>query len=269
MGAVYALRQPDATGADSFHFLPRPGPEVQRHAAGHIAAEAVHDLRPHFQRIDLVAPQFLVGIIQIYYIPPIRHMAAGPTLLVPEKPLRVGLGQHRVRRCVVVDDVDDALHAPDVDGVHQMAEILHGAVLQVHVPVVTDGVGTAQRALAAHLANRMDRHQPYDIRTQGAQSVQITFQRTEGALRCVVSHEHAVDQLMLQCLIRIHCHIDCLLSPEVLKIRPPSARECPVPLLFAACCRHFLRPPHRWSFLTRSRRPCRPAFRSSPPPRHE
>ena len=268
MGAVYALRQPNAAGADRFHLLPRPGPEVQGHAAGHIAAEAVHDLRPHFQRIDLVAPQFLVGIIQIYYIPPIRHMAAGPTLLVPEKPLRVGLGQHRVRRRVVVHHVDNALHAAVVDGVHQMAEILHAAVLRVHAPVVTDGVGTAQRALAAHLANRMDRHQPYDIRTQGAQSVQITFQRTKGALRCVVSHEHAVDQLMLQCLIRIHCHIDCLLSPEVLKIRPPSARGYPAPAPFAACCRHSRPPPHRWSFWTRSRTPCRPAFRSSLPPRH-
>ena len=195
-------------------------------------------------------------------------MAAGPTLLVPEKPLRVGLGQHRVRRCVVVDDVDDALHAPDVDGVHQMAEILHGAVLRVHAPVVTDGVGTAQRALAPLLPDGVDGHEPHNVRSQRPQPIQIALQRPEGALRRVVSHEHAVDQLMLQCLIRIHCHIDCLLSPEVLKIRPPSARECPAPLLFAACCRHFLRPPHRWSFLTRSRRPCRPAFRSSPPPRH-
>ena len=267
MGAVYALRQPDTAGADRLHLLPRLRPEVHRHAAGHVAAEAVHDLRPLLQRVDLIAPQLPVFVVQIHHVPPVRHMAAGSALLIVEKPLRVGVRQNGIRRRVVVHHVDDALHAPDMDGAHQMAEILHGAVLRVHAPVVTDGVGTAQRALAAHLANRMDRHQPYNIRTQGAQSVQITFQRTEGALRCVVSHEHAVDQLMLQCLIRIHCHIDCLLSPEVLKIRPPSARECPALLLFAACCRHFLRPPHRWSFLTRSRRPCRPAFRSSPPPR--
>ena len=268
MGAVYALRQPDAAGADRFHLLPRPGPEVQGHAAGHIAAEAVHDLRPHFQRIDLIAPQLPVFVVQIHHVPPVRHMAAGSALLIVEKPLRVGVRQNGIRRRVVVHHVDDALHAPDVDGVHQMAEVLHGAVLRVHRPVILYGVGTAQRPLPPLRADGVDGHQPHDVRAQRLQPVQIPLQRPECALRGVVPHEHAVDQLMLQCLIRIHCHIDCLLSPEVLKIRPPSARECPAPLLFAACCRHFLRPPHRWSFLTRSRRPCRPAFRSSPPPRH-
>ncbi len=193
-------------------------------------------------------------------------MAAGPALFIPEKPLRVGLCQHRVRRCVVVNHVDDALHAPGVDRLHQMAEILLRTVFRVYATVVTDGVGTAQRAFAAHLANGMDRHQPHDIRTQRLQPVQISLQCPEGPLRRVVSHEHAVDQPMLQCLIRIYCHFCCLLSPEVPRTRPPSARECPAPPLFAACCRRSLRPPHRWSFSTQSRRPCRPASRSSPPP---
>ena len=119
-------------------------------------------------------------------------MAGGSALFIVEKPLRVGVRQNGVRRRVVVHHVDDALHAPVVDGVHQMAEVLHSAVLRVDAPVVPDGVGAAQRPLAPLLPDGVDGHEPHNVRSQRPQAIQIALQRPEGALWRVIAHKYAV-----------------------------------------------------------------------------
>ena len=133
----------------------------------------------------------------------------------------MGVGQHGVRRGVVIHHVDDALHAPGVDGVHQMDEILPRAVLRVDAAVVLNGVGAAQGALAALHADGMDGHEPDDVRAQAAQAVQIALQRPEGAILRVVADKDAVDHLMQQVFVGVFRHDVYLLTSEAPEIHPP------------------------------------------------
>ena len=267
IGTVDAFGQPDAAGTYLLHLTAGLTPEVQRYTAGHVAAEAVYDGGPLLQRVDLVRPQITVGIIQIHHVPPVRHLAGGLPRRVAEEILRVGVGQHGVRRGVVIHHVDDALHTPPVDSVHQMDKVLPCAVFRVDAPVVLNGVGTAQRALAALCTDGMDGHKPDDVRAQPVQTIQIVLQRPERALLRVVADKDAVDYLMQQVLIRVFCHDVYLLTSEAPEIHPLSGRGYPAAAPSAACRRRFPPPPHRWSSSIRSRTPCRPAFQSSLPPR--
>ena len=97
MGAVDALCQPDTAGANCLHLVAGLPPEVQRHGAGHVTAKAVHNGRPLFQRIDLIAPQVAVRIVQIHNIPPVSHLAGGFSCGVLQEKFRVCRGQHGVR----------------------------------------------------------------------------------------------------------------------------------------------------------------------------
>ena len=101
--------------------------------------------------------------------------------------------QHRILRRVVVYNVDDALHAKAVDGVHQMSEVLHGAVIGVHRPVVRYGIRTAETPLLALLSDRMDRHQPDDVGAESLDSLEVGFDRPEGAFGRMISHIDAID----------------------------------------------------------------------------
>ena len=111
------------------------------------------------------------------------------------------VGQDGVRRGVVVDHVDDAFHAAGMDGLYQVEEVLPRAVFRVDGPVVADGVGAAQRALAALRADGMDGHEPQDVRAESADTVQVALQGAERALRRVTADKDAVNDLMGQGLI--------------------------------------------------------------------
>ena len=119
--------------------------------------------------------------------------------------------QHGIRRGVVIHHVDDTLHAPVVDGVYQMAQVVDGAHVRVHCPVVPDGVGAAHGALAALLADGMNGHQPQDIRAQRPQAVKIALQSAEGALLRVSANKNTVNYLMSQLQIGVVCHRKALL----------------------------------------------------------
>ena len=88
---------------------------------------------------------------------------------------------------MVVDDVDDALHAAVVDGVDQMAEVVQRAELRVDGAVIADGIRAAERAFAVLLAGRMDRQQPDDIRTERVDAVQIPLHGGKGTFFGVIA----------------------------------------------------------------------------------
>ena len=198
-----ALRQPNAAGAHRLYLPAGTLPKLDGDAAGHVAAEAVHDGGPLLQGVDLIDPQCGDGVIQVHDVPPVGHLAGGSSLLIPQEELRVVVGQDGVRRGVVVDHVDDAFHAAGMDGLHQVEEILPRAVFRVDGPVVADGVGAAQRALAALYPDGVDGHEPQDVRAKSADAVQVTLQGVERTLRGVAADEHAVNDLMGQGLV---CH---------------------------------------------------------------
>ena len=97
---------------------------------------------------------------------------------------------------VVVDHVDDTFHVQGVDVVHQMLEVLQGAVFRVDGPVVPDGVGTAQRPLAAFLPDGMDGQEPDDVRAQGFDALQIPAHPLEGAPGGVVADKDGIHDLV-------------------------------------------------------------------------
>ena len=158
---------------------------------------------PLLQGVDLIVPQGGDGVVQVHDVPPVGHLAGGSSLLIPQEELRVVVGQDGVRRGVVVDHVDDAFHAAGVDGLHQVEEILPRTVFRVDGPVVADGVGAAQRALAALYPDGVDGHEPQDVRAESADAVQVALQGAERALRGVAADKDAVNDLMGQGLV---CH---------------------------------------------------------------
>ena len=82
---------------------------------------------------------------------------------------------------MVIDHIDDALHAPVVDGINQVPEIVQRSELGVHGAVVTDGVGAAERAFAMLFAGRVDGQQPDDVRAERPDTVEVRLHGGEGA----------------------------------------------------------------------------------------
>ena len=210
---VHRLRQPDTVRVDLGHLCPGVLPEFEGHEGGHVAAEAVHDLRPAHQGLRQVVPEAGVGVVQVDDIRPVAHLVAGPAVGTPVEELRMLPEEDGVRGGMVVDHVDHALHAPRVDGVHQGLEVLHGAVGGVHGPVVPVGVGAAEAALLPSLPDGVDGQEPDDVRAEGLDPVQIRDHGAEGALRRVVPDVDGVDDLILKTGIGVLCHNAASLQP--------------------------------------------------------
>ena len=113
---------------------------------------------------------------------------------------------------MVVHDVDHDLHAARVDLGDKGAEILHRAVGGVDAAVVAVGVGTAEAAFLARRADRVDRHEPDDVRAEGADAVQVADDGAEGALLGVVADVDRVDDLLLQRKVGVCGHGSYLLA---------------------------------------------------------
>ncbi len=128
--------EPEAAGMNLFHLRPGFQPEGQRHHGSHVAAEAIHNSCPHFQRFNLVIPQVGPVVIQIHNIRPVAHMVSEAAIGLVIEPFGMILHQPGIGRSVIVHHIDDALHAQAVDILHQRPEVLHGAVLRIHRPVI-------------------------------------------------------------------------------------------------------------------------------------
>ncbi len=128
------------------------------------------------------------------------------------EPLGMLRRQHRVRRGMVVNHVDDALHPQPVGLVHQAVEVVQRAVLRVHPPVVPDGVRAAQHPLAGLFPDGVDGQQPDHVRTQLPDTGQIPPHPLKGALLGVVTHKNGVDYLVPPGLFRVFRHGAFLLN---------------------------------------------------------
>ncbi len=72
---------------------------------------------------------------------------------------------------MVIDDVYHALHAARVYRGDELHEVRHAAVLGVHIAVIAVRVGTAEAAFPALEADGVDRHEPYNVRAEGLDTV--------------------------------------------------------------------------------------------------
>ena len=204
--AVDALCQPNGIGAHLRHCLTGTAPKFHRYRACHIAAETVHDLRPLHQRFDLIVPKRCVAVVEVDNIAPIRHTAGGIAIFIPQEELGMVVCQHGVGRGVVIDHINDELHPALVALPHQMLQILYRTHIGIHGTVVTDGVGAAYAALAVHLADGMDGHEPQNIHAERAQTVKVALQCAERTFGGMITDEHAVQHCVTQRQIRIFCH---------------------------------------------------------------
>ena len=203
---VDGLGQPDAVRVDLGDGLPRGAPELDRHERRHVAAEAVDDLRPHHERVDLIGPEVAVAIVEVDDVCPVAHLIAGLAIRAVIEELRM-LGVERgVRRGVVVDDVDHALHAALVDLVHERLEIVHRAIGGIDSTVVAVGIRAAEAAFFALHADRVDRQEPDDVRAESLDAVEIGDDRAERALRRMGADVDGVNDLILQVQISIDSH---------------------------------------------------------------
>ena len=151
-----------------------------------------------------------MAVIQIGHVPPVAEAVAERAVRLVEEPLGVMLCKPGIGGRVVIDHVDDALHAPVVDGVDQTLEIVQRAELGVHGAVVTDGVGAAERALSVLFAGRMDGQQPDDVRAERLDAVEIRLHGGEGARFGIIADIDGVQNLIADRFFCIDSHKNSL-----------------------------------------------------------
>ena len=205
---VHRFGKPQAPRMHLFHGFARLAPELRRNERGDVAPEAVHDPRPIAEMPDLRVPKRGAGIVKVDDVRPFSRLVAEAAVRLAIVKLRMLGDVYRVRRRVVVHHVDDALHAARVDCVHERPEIPERTVFGVDRTVIAVGVGAAETAFLALLADGVNGQEPDDIRPQRADAVQIGDNGAERPLRRVVAHINAVYDLRAQSDIRILCHSD-------------------------------------------------------------
>ena len=87
------LAQPEAIGVDLRNLFPCLQPELERDQRGNIAAEAVYNTGPHFERLYLVIPEIPIGVIKSNYIKPFPHLVAETSVRLVIEPFWMILGQ--------------------------------------------------------------------------------------------------------------------------------------------------------------------------------
>ena len=203
---VYRLGEPHAVGIHSADFLARLLPELHRHEGRDVAAEAVDKACPHLERGYLMIPQRAVIIVKVDDVRPVADLVAGLAVRAVVEELRVLGIQNGVGRGVVIDDVYHALHAARVYRGDELHEVRHAAVLGVHIAVIAVRVGTAEAAFPALEADGVDRHEPYNVRAEGLDTVKVGYHGAERALRGVVSDVYGIDHLILELAVGIDGH---------------------------------------------------------------
>ena len=192
---VVGLGEKREARAHAVELGPHGFPEIRRHAARVVAAEAVEPVvaQPAHQHFAHVFAQRRIGVVEIGDVDPVRirrHDASGRVVRVP---VRVFADQHRVPRRVVRDDVDEHLHAALVRGGDEVLQIIAGAVFRIDRIVVAHGVGTAERALGLELAHGMYGHQPEHGDAEILQAVELRDDALEVAFLRKGSREYFVD----------------------------------------------------------------------------
>ena len=76
---------------------------------------------------------------------------------------------------MIINNVHHKLHPSFMDFARQMFQLFSCTVFRIYASVIGDRVGTAQGSLFIFLSNRVNRHQPYNIRSQRPDPVQILF----------------------------------------------------------------------------------------------
>ena len=111
-----------------------------------------------------------------------------------------------IGRGVVIHHINDALHTPLMDLLHQVQKILQCAVFRVHGAVIPVGIGAAQASFFVQLPNRVDGHKPYNIHPQCRYPVQVRLYRLKGPLRCVAAYIYFIDHAAPQRIVGIYGH---------------------------------------------------------------
>ena len=108
------------------------------------------------------------------------------------EPLRMLLGKDRIRRRVIVDHINDALHPLLMYGLHNGLEILHCAIFRIDLPVIAYCIGRPQTPLPGHFADWMDRSEPHNINSQVMNPWKLRCDSLESAFLAEVSDKNLV-----------------------------------------------------------------------------
>ncbi len=178
-------------------------PERRGHQAGHVAAEAVDVglFHPEGHGFDHRVPQRGCLVVQAHHVGPVLHLRRAGVegdgkylaLLIELVEVLVGRRPGVVPGGVVGHPVEDELEAQRMRLRHQALEVGHGAKLGVDCGVVADGVVAAQPALAVHLPDGLDGHQPQDVHAHLAQPRQVGSKGVERAFGRVLADVDFVD----------------------------------------------------------------------------
>jgi len=143
-------------------------------------------------------PKGAVIVIQIYNVRPVAHLVAGLAGGIIVKELRMLIIKHGIGRGMVIYNVYHAFHAARVYFAHKRLKIVQRAVFGVNASVITVGIRAAECTLLAHYTYRMNRHEPYYVRTQRAYAVKVARHGGKGAFRRMVAHINGIYHLLLQ-----------------------------------------------------------------------
>ena len=107
---------------------------------------------------------------------------------------------------MVIDHINHALHAEGMNGVHQLAEVLHCAVAGVDGAVIPVGIRAAQAAFFVFYPDRVNRHEPDDVRAEGFDALEIRDDGEKSALFRVAADVDAVEDAVTKGNIGVRCH---------------------------------------------------------------
>ena len=163
-----------------------------------------HFRHPVFQGVFHRSPQFLLAKVQLGHVLPLSVLGGPGNAAVGLVLIPLGmLGKpHVVPGGVVGHPVEHHFHSLGLGGVHQGFQFIQRAVQAVHLLVILDAVGRAERRVSRHsrqdgLSLGIDRHQVQDVRAQGLDFVQARLHLAEGAGVPVQLQVHLIDLVMV------------------------------------------------------------------------
>ena len=172
-------------------------PEVHRDVPRDVHAIAVDVvlLDPVHVEVRHVLAELGALVVELRHVAPVvrrEHLALGVAHVEPGR-----LEHHVVPRGVVGDFVDEDLDPLRVGGLHEALEVGLGAVARVHLVVVLHRVRAADRALALHLPDGVNGHQPDDGDAELLEPRQTVDDALEIAARGEGAREDLVDHTVL------------------------------------------------------------------------
>ena len=149
-----------------------------------------------------------MAVIKVDNIAPVADAVAEAAVLIMVEPFGMRGAENRIRGGVVIHNVDDALHSVRMDRVNKFSEVLCCAEFRIDRAVIRDRIGGAEGTLALNGSDRMDGHEPDDIRAERADFGELLFDSAKTALLRIIADKYLIHYHVSQTFLSLFSHVD-------------------------------------------------------------